>query len=284
MHPNIAGPIVGTIMISTDSTGQAYHFIDGKPRVASTPYGYDVVHGNFPTHTIFFKTGENLDVDAVEEDIWAAGGTYVFPPTSGIRMEVVSDSARDSGTSTGARTVRIGYLDVNYSEQSTILTLSGVTAVETSASNIARINSFRIVTAGTQNASVGVISLQATGNTPIYSQISSNMTRAQNTVFTVPATHTVYITDLSGSITNPSGGRSGTFKLKANWDNLSTNTEGGGDIFWSHFIIGMQDGLFVKSLQFPLKFPEKTDIRFTCTGDAGNADGKVHCEYRGWME
>lgn len=296
-------------MVSTDSTGQGYRFIDnaqvvaplvlttagtlstagikladGKPRISSTPYGYDVVEGNISGHTPFFKTGENLDIDTAEEDILAAGGIYVFPATSGIRMEVVSASALDSGTSTGARTVRIGYLDASYNAQSTIVTLNGLTAVETSASNIARINSFRVVTAGTHNSAYGIISLRATADTPIYSQISSNMTRAQNAVYTVPATYTVYITDVSGSITNPSGSRSGTFKLKANWDYLSTDNYGGGDIFWSYYVIGEQDGSFTKSLQIPIKFPEKTDVRFTCAGDAGNADAVVHCAYRGWIE
>lgn len=246
-HPVTGSPIHPVIMVSTDSTSQAFRFIDHKPRVASTPYGYDVAEGNVPGHTPFFKSGYNGDIDAVEEDIWVVGGTYVFPATSGIRMEVVSSVAQDAATSTGARTVRISYLDSNYNAQSTILSLNGVTEVETSASNIARINAFRVVTAGTYNAAYGVISLRATGNTPIYSQISSGQNRARNPVYTVPTSQSLYVTDIAGSVTNPSGGRSGIFKLKANYDDLTTAADG--DLFWPFFEIGEEDGSFMKSLQ-----------------------------------
>lgn len=61
-----------------DNSGNLFglKLADGKPRIASTPYGYDVSEGNVTGHTPWEKIGYNGDVDsAAAEDIWSAGGT-----------------------------------------------------------------------------------------------------------------------------------------------------------------------------------------------------------------
>jgi len=71
--------------------------IDNKPRVSSMPYTYDIAEGNVSGHSGLFKIGYNPDVTTTEEDLWSAGGTYVWP-TAEQQMEVVSGSATDAGT------------------------------------------------------------------------------------------------------------------------------------------------------------------------------------------
>ena len=51
-----------------DETGTTYTVkqIDGKPRVSSMPYLYDIAEGNVADHAIFAKLGYNGDIGCTE--------------------------------------------------------------------------------------------------------------------------------------------------------------------------------------------------------------------------
>lgn len=73
---------------------------DGKPRVSSMPYPFDIAEGNISGHTAWTKIGYNPAVTTSMEDLWSYGGEYVFP-TAAMTIEVASDSATadaDMGT------------------------------------------------------------------------------------------------------------------------------------------------------------------------------------------
>lgn len=72
----------------TDGSGTAIKQVDNKLRVSSMPYLYDIAEGNVSGHTLWSKIGFNPAL-TTEEDIWSAGGLYVFP-TGATQMEVVS--------------------------------------------------------------------------------------------------------------------------------------------------------------------------------------------------
>jgi len=83
-----------------DESGTPYgvKHIGNKPRVSSMPYLYDIAEGNVSGHAAFSKIGYNPLGSTTEQDIWSAGGTYVFP-TAAAAMEVVSgDNTQDIGT------------------------------------------------------------------------------------------------------------------------------------------------------------------------------------------
>jgi hypothetical protein len=253
---------------------------DGKTRVSSTPYGYDVTEGNLSGHTPFFKTGYNPDVDAAEEELWSVGGSYVFP-ASGQQMELTSSSTLDSTTGTGAKTVKIWYLDSALAEKEETVTMDGTNIVPTTATNIYRINAFRVMTAGTTGAAAGNIDIRNLADTPIYSRISAGKTRARNSIYTVPVSKTLYITQLTFSIINSSGGRSGIMTLRATYDD---KIQAVSTLFYPYFEIGAQDSSVVMNLDFPIKFPAGTDIKLSVIGDATNADAVCTGSYRGWLE
>jgi hypothetical protein len=194
---------------------------DLKLRVNSTPYGYDVAEGNIANHSPFFKTGFNADVDATEEDMWTAGGVYVFP-VAAQGMEVVStDNTNDKAGGTGALTVKVWYLTNTFVEKSEVITMTGTTLVETAATDIYRVNAFRVMTAGTSGSAAGTISIRnKTDHTTVYSQIAAGQTRARNSIYTVPALKTLYITQISCSTGNASGGRYARFTLRAKYDDI----------------------------------------------------------------
>lgn len=81
-----------------DEAGAAYgvKHISNKPRVSAMPYLYDIAEGNVSGHVPWSKVGYNPAVGVTEEDIWSAGGVYVFPPAA-MQMEVVG-GANDVGT------------------------------------------------------------------------------------------------------------------------------------------------------------------------------------------
>ena len=73
-----------------DENGLPYGIkqVNNKPRVSAMPYLYDIAEGNVSGHTPWTKIGFNPAL-TTEEDIWSAGGLYVFPAAA-TQMEVVS--------------------------------------------------------------------------------------------------------------------------------------------------------------------------------------------------
>jgi|GEM_PF-956502 hypothetical protein len=254
---------------------------DLKLRVCSIPYGYDVVEGNIPNHETFSKMGFNPDVDSSEEDIWYVGGLYIWP-TAEMRMEIVSSSADDAAEGTGARTVRIRYLTRAFVEKSEDIALNGVTPVPTVATDIYRINWFRVLTAGSGGKAAGDLDLRHLDNTPIYSRIPAGLTRARNAMYTVPANKILFITQLTYSTGNSQGGRFCRFSLRSNYEDLSNTLTG--NVFYPYSEIGVQDGAFTITYDVPMKFIAGADIKVSATGDATNADALCSVQYRGWLE
>ena len=270
-HNHVSG--AGVFLIGNAS-------IDNKIRVSSMPYGYDISEGNVPNHQSLTKMGYNGDIDNLEEELWVVGGNYVFP-ASAQQMEVVSSSNDDSGNSTGAWTVVIKYLDASFNEFSETVTLKGKTPVATTATNIYRVNNFRILTAGTGGKAAGDIDIRNVADTPIYSRIPAGLTRARNAIYTVPNNKTLYISQITYSMGSSSGNVFAKFSLRANYDDLNDLKS---TIFYPYSEIGVQDGAFTITYVLPMKFPEGVDIKVSCVGDANNANGSATVQYRGWLE
>lgn len=263
-------------MVSTASTGQAFQFVDNKPIVVSDPIGWEIAQCHLCQKVS--KIGMNEDIDNAWEDLWSVGGQYIFP-TSGIRMEVVSNSALDNASNTGARTAQINYLTSDFTAYSTTVNLNGITAVETSASNIYRINNFWVLTAGTANAAVGTIDVRSTADTPIYTRILPNQTRARNTCYTVPKDKDFYITQVSYSAGNVTGNAFVRFQLQSNYNQLSSEVDA--DVFWPYSEISVGVGSFTIPYQIPMQFRAGSDIKVRAIGDTVNVNAICNCLYRG---
>lgn len=86
----------------------------------ATAWTYDFLMavglGQVPGYRRVTALGNNPDVDtAAAEEVWAAGGLYPWL-TGATALEIVSDSANDASAGTGAHTVVINGLDINYAE------------------------------------------------------------------------------------------------------------------------------------------------------------------------
>ena len=270
-------------MIITKSTSGKW--VDGKPRVSSMPYTYDITKGNISGHVAWSILGRNDDVDNTLETVWTVGGDYVFP-TAGMGMELVSTSDLDSDTggtnpqSTGVRTVEIHYLDDTWAEQAETVTLDGTAVVTTNATDILRINHVHTATTGTGLKAAGTISLRHLDNTPIYAQIEIGENDDHQAVYTVPLGKTLYITYLQAGIGNQTGNRYGRFDLRV------TQEDGAyvANTFFLLNVIDIQDGNAHTRLDFPVKLVAKVDIKANVISDNASANALCSAEFAGWLE
>lgn len=77
--------------------GYGVKHVSNKPRVSSMSYLYDIAEGNVSGHTPWSKIGYNPAVATTEEDVWSAGGVYVFP-TEAAQWQIAAGNAADLGT------------------------------------------------------------------------------------------------------------------------------------------------------------------------------------------
>lgn len=252
--------------------------IDSKPRVSSMPYLYDIAEGLVPNHTLWVKNGYNGTLSASEQDLWAVGGLWVGP-TSAMQLEVVSSSANDTSAGSGARTVEIFYLDVSFNEKTEILTLNGTTPVATTATDIYRVNTFRVKTVGATGWNEGNIDIRHLSDTPIYSRIATGINRAFTCVFTVPINKILYVANLFFSSASNVANKPVRFISKGTYDNASGSTI---SFFMPYSNAIVCDGSIDMQLELPSRFPTGTDLRITAISPDGASYGAVIA--RGWLE
>jgi hypothetical protein len=240
------------------------------------PYLYDIAEGNVPGHTAWSKIGFNGNVGITEEDVWSLSIKYVYPAAA-MQMEVVSTDGDDAAGDTGARTVIISYLDASYNEHSETVTLDGTNPVNTVATDIFRVNFFRVATAGTSAAPEGNLSLRDTAGTVTYSYILAGYTRARNVQYTVPEGKTLYVSSITFTCSEATKGVRVT--TRANYDTIIGAV---GTIFYPYSEVLLYNDTFVKELEVPTRLPEHTDIRVSCI--SAQAGAMITCALRGWLE
>jgi hypothetical protein len=274
-----------SVMVSAclvDETGTAYGVkqVNGKPRVSSMPYTYDIAEGNVTDHRRWRLLGYNGDVDAAEETVWNVGGLYAFPAAAST-LEVISDSTHDDDGGNGARTVRFVYLDAAYREHTETVTMNGTVGVATSASDIYRINRVDVLTAGSANSAVGNIDIRDRATTPIYGRINAGRGRGAFGTYTVPYDHTVYVTSMYVAAGGTTAGKYGEFRLKINMDADGSPL---GNVMREHMLILVEDGGEDVSFTVPIPVTGCADMRIDVKSDSSNSNAIMALVMGGWEE
>jgi hypothetical protein len=269
----------------TDENGRAYGVkqVNGKPRVSSMPYLYDIAEGNVAGHTSWEKYAINDDIDsAAEEDVWCVGGSYSFlSGTTG--LAVISSSVEDdfdkAPAGTGVKSVRIHYLDDSFVEKTTDVELDGTTPVNTSVTDIYRVNRIRPLAIGTNLKAVGSVDVKQRGGATVYSRIAAGFTKGRQLIYTVPYGKTLFIAQASGSIGGTEATKYGRFTLRSTWDNVSLTRNA-----WmtAYSELGQQSGFFSFKYECPMSFPAGSDIVVSCK--SLNDNSYVTASLRGWLE
>jgi len=185
----------------------------------------------------------------------------------------------DGPAGTGIQTAYVNYLDNNYIERSTTVTLNG-TEVDLVATDIYRVNSFRALTVGTAGAAVGDITLHtSSAAAPVYRAISAGYTRARSAIYTVPFGQTLFITDVTAGV-GANQKTAARFTLKANYDPIVGSTLDFFFPFWEQVIV---DQGYTQHFPVPIKLPEKTDIKMSCYTNQSSGV-IIQSAMRGWEE
>ncbi len=152
-----------------------------------------------------FKFGHNTAVGSTFETIWPEGGIYVYPSTAST-MTLSSSNTNDYAGGSGVRSVRIFGLDTNYNEITEDITLhatDGLLAV-TTINTYLRVHRIYALTAGSNNGQVGKLYM-GTGTVTIgvpaviYGVTAIGHNQTTQTIYTVPAGKTAFITGISAS-------------------------------------------------------------------------------------
>lgn len=157
------------------------------------PFNLEISRSCIPGYVNIAINGVNPAVGRTAfEDIWDFGGNFVFP-TAGETWEVVSDSTSDTLLGTGARTVSITGLDVNYVEQEETVNLNGTTPVVTTRTDWFRIREVIVTSSGSGQENAGNITIRVSGGGLTRSLIRTGNSKTYNGFFTVPAGKTLLI-------------------------------------------------------------------------------------------
>ena len=232
----------------------------------SEPFELQVARGQIAYHYSQFKFGFNPDVDNSLETVWAQGGLYSYLAAETV-LKISSSSTADTSAGTGARTVTISGLDVNYNEISETITLNGQTAVNSTNSYL-RIFRMIVNTAGSGGQNAGVI-YAGTGTVTtgvpanIYATIAIGDNQTLMALWTVPAGHTAYLlqTDITLATTQNN-----------KYCTVSIVSRPFGEVFQVRDRFVKSESTTNQSYSIPVKFAEKTDIEVRAIGDSAGAD------------
>jgi hypothetical protein len=158
-----------------------------------------------PNYTRAFAIGYNPDVDTgtTPEDAWGSNGLYPWLPAP-TSLEVVSTGASDANAGTGAHTISITTLDVNYVSTSQTITLNGLTPVAIPGSPL-RINACRCTSAGSGGVNAGDIIIRDAGAGATRGIILTGIGVMRQAPFTVPAGFTLAVKYILLAVDSPTG-------------------------------------------------------------------------------
>lgn len=222
------------------------------------------------------KAAFNEEVDqSVIEDIMIGGGQYVFAPTAQT-LDISSTSGNDAVAGTGARTVLVRGTDDLFNE----ITESG-TIPFTTTQLFRRVNDFQVTSVGSSEFNEGIITADQTTSGIVMSTIQADpkgngVNTSQQFILTVPNGKTMAVTSLIGGtsrMVGAGGVKEAGFFFLARLE--------GGVFIPSGFASTRSDGssITVVTPNYPVTFPEKTDIRARGVAFTNNAALTVVMQY-----
>lgn len=209
-------PTISTLVGGSDGTNLLPLLVDSQGRLvtsAITGFGADFAFGDVVT--------------AATTRVVVNRTTYTEQTTNAQRS-IASANANDTAAGTGARTVRITYLDQTGAGPFTeTVTLNGTTYVNTVATNICFIEEISVLTAGSTGSNVGILTLKAAtaGGGATIATINATNNQTFFCHHYVPTGKTANITGLSCGHSGTTVGSGGLFVIATKSLNLSAGVE-----------------------------------------------------------
>ena len=226
--------------------------------ILTNDFNLDIAKGTVYNKSHIHKFGHNGDIAAdVKEDVWTAGGTYVFPSDSGESIECVSDNALDTGIS-----FTIQGLDENFESQMETVTLNGTTAVAVPGTWT------RVFRAYTNDSTEvqGTVSVQAAGGGTVYAQVLAAEQQTQMAIYTIPAGYEGYLVSFYATANR---------KRTTGAADVHLMVRDFGKVFLEKEHLGLQvagQSFIQYRFEVPLKYKAKTDIKLAATPTTGGID------------
>jgi hypothetical protein len=254
-----------------DSTN-AVKVVDEKLRTISMPYLYAISEGIIDNHFPLRIVGANENLATTNEVLWDNDSTYVYL-ASAETLKITSTDVDDDGdpADTGARTLYIWGLDTNYDEINDTITMNGTTAVDSNVQFL-RVFGAYVTLSGTSQANEGVISIKNNAGTNTLALIRAAYGGTLQAIWTVPADHIAYITNVTGSTLD---------SLKPVHTHIETKAFGSNT--WrirNHVFANASPYLYPENAAIILE--EKTDIQVSAHADQAGAIASVIL--LGWYE
>jgi hypothetical protein len=183
-----------------------------------------------------------------------------------------SNDTEDDDGGTGAKTIIVHGLDTNWDEVSETVTMNGTASVETSTAFL-RVFRAQAGITGTDEVNAGLISINDNADVVTLAEIVAGRGQTQMAMWTVPADHTLFITQLNAS---ESAGKSTRIRLYSIDRSIANQS------FRLKDELVASAGDSGREYKLPLKFTEKTDIEVR--GEAAVAGGNVNAGFEGYYE
>lgn len=263
-------PLKNARLVDENGVPYGVKQIDGKPRISSMPYLYDIAEGNVADHTAIRIFGYNPLVAAVWETVHQASTLRTYLAAAE-RLQVTSTDADDDGApvGNGARTLTINGLDANYDVLTETVTMNGVANVLTTASFL-RVQNIVVATAGSTGYNEGAITVSNNADTIVLEQMAVQGNSSLSAAYTVPNGYTAYIAQAMATEASTKGSNFG-FWIRV-FGGLWTQKRG----------VVLLDSSIVLPMRIPMKLPQKTDIEIRANGILAAAI--VTAGFEGWIE
>lgn len=255
--------------------------------VANSSHVYDpheeralhIARGDVRGHEWIIKFGRNAAV-TTQETIWTSGGDYTGFLGAGSQIEIVSSDLDDDDGDTGARSVTIEGLDVNFVFQTETLVMNGTTAVESVETDWRRVNRAYVETTGTRSATLpsttgsneGTITIRVQGAGAVLATIEQEIGKTEMAVFTIPAGKSGYLRRITYSV-------SATVNQTANlffWRRNGAD-ETAAPFSAKHMIKRFEDvsGAGSQDVEYGTVIPEKSDVWWSAVLSGSGSDAAV---------
>lgn len=192
-------------------------------------------------------------------------------------LEVVSDNVNDTAAGTGARTVKIVYINNSGAlTESAAITLNGTTAVATgfTANGILWMEN---VTVGSNMVSVGNIILRnATDHTTQYEQITANGNKSMSGRFLVPTGFTAYLN--TNWHMSAIGGADQDTRIRATVNSFDRSLNAG-NVFHFQDIMYIPNSMAMEMGVPWIKFPAGCRIKVSTLSSATGNTNRIDANY-----
>jgi len=221
----------------------------------SEPFELQVSRNQISYHTPLLKYGYNPLIINLNETIWDVGGLYAYPSSAVVMSVTSAAGAADSGVK-----VTVVGLDANYVEQSEEVTLDASGTQDTQNTYL---RVYRAYVSG-DTAPTGNVNIINGGTT--YARVTLGENQTLMAVYTVPAGHTLYVTQGVATHGTDTSGAYMTVRFMQ---------RAFGGVFRTATKVDIVGGEIIFPFTFPLRIPEKTDleVQAICSKNQNNAVG-----------